>query len=216
MNGLSCSLRQTCHRSILKPCHFHAARLAPVFVTCSGVNAVRVAKLWVRPRCRQIVTSRASRLNRRARRAMCVPLGRICNQGVLWQAPVSEGSMFRGMALILGLALMTGSSFADGTPLQGSIWRMAGEPERSISFSAGGKVSGRGGCNRYFGRYTQVGSKLRISNIGATRMACDKTRMGAESAFFELLRATRNFTIEGKTLSLLGSGKSVLVKLGRR
>lgn len=124
--------------------------------------------------------------------------------------------MIKGLALGLGLALMTGSSFADGMSLQGSAWRMAGEPERSISFSAGGKVSGRGGCNRYFGRYTQVGSKLRISNIGATRMACDKPRMVAESAFFELLRATRNFTVKGTTLSLLGSGKSVLAKLGKR
>jgi heat shock protein HslJ len=143
----------------------------------------------------------------------------ICNQGVTGSSPVAGtsfgGMMFRILALTLGLVLMTGSGIAGSASLQGTSWRLTGTPERTITFAAGGRVQGKGGCNRFFGRYTQEGSELRISDIGATRMACDKARMSAESEFFALLEAARTFSADGTTLTLFSAGKGVLARLGK-
>lgn len=75
-----------------------------------------------------------------------------------------------------------------------------------------GKVSGSGGCNRYFGNYRLQGEQIRIESIGSTMMACDERIMELEQHFFERLTQTVSFRIEaGQLLFLDAHNKPLLV-----
>lgn len=61
----------------------------------------------------------------------------------------------------------------------------------TLTFSAAGeqagRLSGSSGYNRYFASYTLTGDRLRISQMGSTRMMCDPVRMEQEDRFFQAL-----------------------------
>jgi heat shock protein HslJ len=83
-----------------------------------------------------------------------------------------------------------------------------------IDFTGDGKISGYGGCNRYFGGWgflqgtTDV---IRIWRTGSTKMACDGPIMAQEYRYLEELSRVSTFTMEGKELRLYyGEGRGVL------
>ncbi|HXZ05192.1 MAG TPA: META domain-containing protein [Ktedonobacteraceae bacterium] len=49
------------------------------------------------------------------------------------------------------------------------------------------RLSGSGGCNRYFASYTLAGDRLSIGPLGSTRMMCGSNRMAQEDRFFQAL-----------------------------
>jgi heat shock protein HslJ len=74
-----------------------------------------------------------------------------------------------------------------------------------IDFTGDGKISGSGGCNRYFGGWGILeGTKdtLRIWRTGSTKMACDGPIMAQEHGFLEELSRVSRVEIEGKELRL--------------
>ena len=80
--------------------------------------------------------------------------------------------------------------------LSGSDWkvtsisrtRFVAGHEPVLSFGAGGRLSGSGGCNSLFGDYSQDGVKLTITALGTTKMMCtDKDVMEQEMTFLNLL-----------------------------
>jgi heat shock protein HslJ len=73
----------------------------------------------------------------------------------------------------------------------------------------GKTLQGSGGCNAMRGAYQLDGSKLRLTQIATTRMACPDPYMNQESAFLKALEATDSFKISGDTLELHGGGKSI-------
>jgi heat shock protein HslJ len=83
-----------------------------------------------------------------------------------------------------------------------------------ISFTNDGKISGSGGCNRYFGGWgflegTQ--DTIRIWRTGSTRMACKDAVMTQEYGYLEELSRVSSFAIEGKELRLYyNEGRGVL------
>ncbi len=62
------------------------------------------------------------------------------------------------------------------------------------------------GCNRIFGSYKLMGSKLSFSKLSSTRMACETSIMKLEQNFIASLGKVQNFkpSKDGKTLSLTG------------
>jgi copper homeostasis protein (lipoprotein) len=64
------------------------------------------------------------------------------------------------------------------------------------------KVIGNGGCNAFIGRIdlTEENSKLDITSISSTKMACDLAYN--EASFFQALTDIRTFSIKEDTLSL--------------
>lgn len=75
----------------------------------------------------------------------------------------------------------------------------------SLAFTSG-RVSGRGGCNRYTGSFTLTGEGLGFGPAAATRMACAPALMDQESRFFGLLPQVAGFDIdETGALLLLGA-----------
>jgi heat shock protein HslJ len=74
---------------------------------------------------------------------------------------------------------------------------------------AGGRLSGRAGCNRFSGTYSQTGTTLTAGPIMATRMACPG-RMAHERTVMNLLRGPVTISFpDGDTMLLAGNGVTV-------
>lgn len=133
-------------------------------------------------------------------------------------------------ALVLGLgALLSGcsSGISLDEPIEGPLWRLVQVGEERLSpgpdvqrdphlqFDLQGRVSGSGGCNRLSGGFTRSGAQLRLSQLGATRMACaDATRTATETAFFQALQTTASYRLAGPgQLVLLDAGGRTLARL---
>jgi heat shock protein HslJ len=62
----------------------------------------------------------------------------------------------------------------------------------TLEFSAeseqSGKVSGTGGCNRYFASFSRSGDHLGIGQAGSTRMMCSPERMEQEDRYLQALQ----------------------------
>jgi heat shock protein HslJ len=85
-----------------------------------------------------------------------------------------------------------------------SVSSVISESSMTAVFEKDGRVSGSAGCNRYFAGYNLTGTKIFMSGIGSTKMACAQPGvMNQETLFLHLLSATRSYTIEGNLLSLL-------------
>lgn len=100
------------------------------------------------------------------------------------------------------------ASIAPTEPLAGSRWSavsIGGQPVLSrtptIEFAAD-RISGTGGCNRYFGIYNVEGDTLTIGDVGSTEMACEPAIMRQEAGFFAALNAARAYSREGAQLTL--------------
>lgn len=83
-----------------------------------------------------------------------------------------------------------------------------------IDFTSDGKISGSGGCNRYFGGWGILeGTKdtIRIWRTGSTKMACPEPIMTQEYLFLEELSRASRYATEGKELRLYyDEGRGVL------
>jgi len=78
----------------------------------------------------------------------------------------------------------------------------------TLDFSANGRATGNGSCNRYFATVEISGSSIRFGAVGATRMACATPVSLQEVRYFGALEAASEFTVEGNTLSISsGSGR---------
>jgi heat shock protein HslJ len=96
--------------------------------------------------------------------------------------------------------------------LQGS-WRLANmtEPpfptpmlvttEMTADF-AGGKISGTGGCNRYFGNYSTKGSQIKIGALGSTFKACEQSVMEQESRFLKAMQQAVRYETDSNGLQI--------------
>ena len=87
--------------------------------------------------------------------------------------------------------------------------------EQFIAFKAGGEITGHGGCNRFFGQYTQNGSSLAFGALASTKKFCDGV-MELETAFLKKLQDTRKFEATHLKLSLLNAEGNELMALQRR
>lgn len=113
---------------------------------------------------------------------------------------------------LVGLLAVSTSLAVAAPRLEGTGWVMASAGKRApmIHFEAEGKVTGFGGCNRFFGGYVQSGERLSFSALGSTRMACPGNAMAVESSFFDMLSKVAAAKIEGGKLLLLdGAGKQI-------
>lgn len=79
------------------------------------------------------------------------------------------------------------------------------------TFTAAGAVNGTAGCNSYGGKYTVSGSKLAISSLVSTQMACATKIMAQESVFLKALTSTRGYAVSGTTLTLRSAAGKTLM-----
>lgn len=133
--------------------------------------------------------------------------------GVMAQEAVLAAALTRTVPIALdaeGRLVLTGADgvvvVAEPAPfpdLTGSEWRitqMGGTAiisgrEPVLEFRSDGQVGGSGGCNSFFGRYEQAGSKLTVTGLGSTRMMClGDGIMEQERAFLDLLGGVTELT----------------------
>ena len=83
--------------------------------------------------------------------------------------------------------------------------------EITLTFDAGGQLSGGASCNRYFGDFTLTGEGLTISKPGATRMMCEQPLMDQEGLFLTILEMVTRFEIgpDGSLILHASDGRSV-------
>jgi heat shock protein HslJ len=114
------------------------------------------------------------------------------------------------ICIISGLVAAACASSAPAAMLNDTSWTVAsinGEPVSegapTIEFS-GDRISGMGGCNRYFGGYEITGGEtIIIRGIGSTEMACEPAEiMSREQAYFTALNAVRAYRFDGDQLTL--------------
>ncbi|MGB1253847.1 MAG: DUF6438 domain-containing protein, partial [Candidatus Promineifilaceae bacterium] len=72
----------------------------------------------------------------------------------------------------------------------------------TLVFEADGSVNGGGGCNRYFGSYTLQGEVLTVSQLGATRMACEEYIMEVEQQYLDALSTARLVEVNADQLRI--------------
>lgn len=118
------------------------------------------------------------------------------------------------LALASGLAAAACASVAPEAPLSGTRWVAQSINGQPVAFRtptlefAGDRVSGTGGCNRYFGGYEAQGDQISFGGVGSTRMACEGPVMAQENAFHTTLAAVRAYRREGETLVLEGANEN--------
>lgn len=70
-----------------------------------------------------------------------------------------------------------------------------------ISFDKrSGRISGKSGCNRYFGRVLFDNNKILISAVGATQMACSHAEI--EALYLKHLTVVNRYQLNGNQLQL--------------
>lgn len=107
--------------------------------------------------------------------------------------------------------------------LQGGPWKVVeldgkavSDPERTtIDFAPEGRLAGVAACNRYFGSYALSGEGLRLSPLGATKMACDAQAMGEERRFIDAAGRVDGFAIAADGSLLLRGAEKVLMRARR-
>ena len=89
----------------------------------------------------------------------------------------------------------------------------------TAAFTAGGRLAGSTGCNRYMGTYQAAGGTITISPIGTTRKVClaPVGVMDQEAQYVSVLPAAAAYKVEGSQLTLLdGTGNIVAVYVATR
>jgi len=88
--------------------------------------------------------------------------------------------------------------------------------EATLTFDAEGKVSGSGGCNRFFGTVEFGEETLKFGPLGATRMACGDAIDAQERNLLMALERVRrwSFDLDG-VLILQAAEGSTLLRLSR-
>jgi len=96
------------------------------------------------------------------------------------------------------------SAISMNLELNGKTWRIDNIDQGNIvessivtiEFSEDGRISGRTGCNNYFGVAEINGDSVSISGTGATQMACTEELMLQERHFFEALSSSEKLAMK--------------------
>jgi len=66
----------------------------------------------------------------------------------------------------------------------------------------GDRLSGSGGCNRFFGSFDVSGGSLQFHSVAQTMMACPGASMQREPELLEALKLVTSYQISGTTLQM--------------
>ncbi|HXW98520.1 MAG TPA: META domain-containing protein [Methanomicrobiales archaeon] len=101
-------------------------------------------------------------------------------------------------------------SMASGT---GGVTSVLVGTQVDAAFASDGTLSGSGGCNLYFGRYTVSGTSLSVGAVVATKKSCATPAgiMDQEQAFLSDLGRVAGYSIDGNELVLSDAGGNTLL-----
>ena len=101
--------------------------------------------------------------------------------------------------------------------LEGSEWGPIDTTaaEQFVAFKSGGEIIGHGGCNQFFGQYTQEDETLTIGALASTKKFCADV-MEAETAFLSNLQRARRAEATHLKLNLYDADGAQILQLRRR
>jgi heat shock protein HslJ len=118
------------------------------------------------------------------------------------------------LILVLAVIAVTFSACGgDDAGLSAQTWTLTevgGEPAvaatiATLTFADDGTLSGNTGCNNFTTSYEVDGSALTVTQpAAATLRACEEPVMNQETAVFEALAGTTEFSLSGSELQLIG------------
>lgn len=130
------------------------------------------------------------------------------------------GSVLLGMALFSACSMNSVDTPPLSKSLAGSQWQLqsmegqtlsAVNPPPDMQFDSA-RVSGFGGCNRYFGNYTSSNDGVfSVGAIGATKMACMGERDQVEQRYLRLLQQAKIYAVTRDRLHLLDARRNPLL-----
>jgi len=120
-----------------------------------------------------------------------------------------------GLVALLPLLAVSAADAVQPSPLAGRAWslvaldgeRIPADLDVFIAFAEDGRVSGRGGCNRFVGDYSVEADRLALGQLATTRMACPPPAMAVEDAFLAALEETAIILAHDGASLLLGDAK---------
>lgn len=120
----------------------------------------------------------------------------------------------------MALAACATSGTAQTPSLTGTEWRLSAigdqaaleQPKASLSFGSEGRVSGHGGCNRFFGTYRQDADRLNIGPIASTRIGCPGPVGQQESQYLRALQKVSHARQQDGAL-LLQTAEGLVLRL---
>jgi heat shock protein HslJ len=98
--------------------------------------------------------------------------------------------------------------------LEGSEWGLK-DTDQFIAFKTKGEVIGNGGCNNFFGTYSQDGETLTFGPLASTKKAC-LGKMEAETVFMNAVQNARAFEATHLEMSLKDDKGETVLRLQRR
>ncbi len=94
---------------------------------------------------------------------------------------------------------------------EGEVVSAVKDAPATLTFAAEGeevnRISGTGGCNRYFGSYMLTNDRLSVSPLGSTRMMCEPEQMAQEDRFFQALSTAESYELSDELLIIYAQGK---------
>ena len=120
--------------------------------------------------------------------------------------------------LLLALSIGLMPQLASGMgKLEGSEWGFSGQDTPFVRFEAGHRISGHGGCNRFFGQY-KLGKDgaIKIGPLASTRKHCGDAAMKTETDFMNALEASRRCLRKTGQLEIYGARGESLLELVHR
>jgi putative lipoprotein len=88
--------------------------------------------------------------------------------------------------------------------------------QSTVEFVAPDRIAGRGGCNHYSGNVTLDGTKIQVSPLISTKMACVPALMDQESRFLQALQTARSLKLEETKLLVLDESGATRLRLDRQ
>ncbi len=205
------------------------AEISLIDATIQDVAATVVARTTVKSEGRQVPLPFALRYDpgRIDRKHLYTVRAVIRSGGApLWTTDIARAVITQGNPTDVAIMLtrvdpdagtLTGRATSQGG-LAGSSWvleelngdRPIADVRVTLDFSAPGRATGNGSCNRYFATVDIAGESIRFGAVGATRMACATTISLQEVKYFGALESASRFEVEGNTLTIYGSARRPL------
>ena len=138
-------------------------------------------------------------------RHVALPFGLAVWVSVLVLAGLARPAMAgtqSGMRALVG-QLWVLKSYAGGSLVEGT--------EVTARFDDG-RVTGKAGCNRYFGRYEASAARLAVGKLGSTMMACPERVMAQEAAYLQLLGGVKSYHASAGKLALLDAREKTVLE----
>lgn len=135
------------------------------------------------------------------------------------------------MIALVGLAALSACAPTSQNPVAAALPNLTGtkwlaedidgrgvidNAQSTVEFVAADRIAGRAGCNQFSGNVKLDGTKIQVSPLISTKMACVPALMDQENRFLQALQAARSLKLEETKLLVLDESGATRLRLDRQ